>query len=120
MSMSTDDLEDPFVLLGEEGEEGRRLLVDTLVERRDLGPESYTLVAAGSEIPKHLAHLPTRPAAEPEPEPDSTDTDTASSKAKTSDAARATKAPTKAKPKADAQPDAPAEASPEPAEPRDW
>jgi hypothetical protein len=35
---------------------------DTLIERKDLGPESATLVAAGSPIPRELADLPRRPA----------------------------------------------------------
>ena len=35
---------------------------DVLIERKDLGPESATFVAAGSPIPRELADLPRRPA----------------------------------------------------------
>ena len=35
---------------------------DLLVERKDLGPESATLIAKGDPIPPHLAGLPRRPA----------------------------------------------------------
>jgi hypothetical protein len=34
---------------------------DLLIERKDLGPESSTFVAAGSPIPPDLAGLPRRP-----------------------------------------------------------
>jgi hypothetical protein len=37
---------------------------DTLVERKDLGPDSSTFIAAGSPIPPELAELPRRPARE--------------------------------------------------------
>ena len=36
---------------------------DTLIERKDLGPDSTTLVAKGDPIPAHLAALPRRLAA---------------------------------------------------------
>ena len=39
---------------------------DTLIERRDLGPDSATFVAAGSPIPGELRELPRR-AARPAP-----------------------------------------------------
>jgi hypothetical protein len=39
---------------------------DTLIERKDLGPESATFVAAGSPIPAELRELPRR-AARPAP-----------------------------------------------------
>jgi hypothetical protein len=35
---------------------------DTLIERKDLGPETSTFVAGGSPIPRELADLPRRPA----------------------------------------------------------
>jgi hypothetical protein len=35
---------------------------DLLIERKDLGPDSATFVAAGSPIPPDLAGLPRRPA----------------------------------------------------------
>jgi hypothetical protein len=35
---------------------------DTLIERKDLGPESSTFVAKGDAIPPELAQLPRRPA----------------------------------------------------------
>lgn len=50
-------LNDPFP------DEPQGVEVDTLIERADLGPECFTLIAAGDAIPSHLAHLPTRPAA---------------------------------------------------------
>ncbi|MEU6388797.1 hypothetical protein [Streptomyces sp. NPDC046939] len=31
---------------------------DMLIVREDLGPESYTLIAAGDAVPAHLADLP--------------------------------------------------------------
>jgi hypothetical protein len=34
---------------------------DTLIERPDLGPECYTLVVKGDEIPVALADLPAHP-----------------------------------------------------------
>ena len=40
---------------------------DLLIERKDLGPECFTLVSAGDQIPAHLAHLPRRPRASKEP-----------------------------------------------------
>ena len=45
------------------GEEPEReaVQVDTLIERADLGPDTYTLVAAGDPVPEHLATLPRRP-----------------------------------------------------------
>jgi hypothetical protein len=42
-----------------------RVDVDTLIERKDLGPESFTLIAAGDVVPKDLAALPRRPASQP-------------------------------------------------------
>jgi hypothetical protein len=36
---------------------------DLLIERKDLGPDSSTFIAAGSPIPAELAGLPRRPAA---------------------------------------------------------
>ncbi len=35
--------------------------VDMLIERADLGAGCYTVIAAGSRIPAHLARLPTTP-----------------------------------------------------------
>jgi hypothetical protein len=35
---------------------------DTLVERKDLGPEAATFIAKGDHIPPELAPLPRRPA----------------------------------------------------------
>jgi hypothetical protein len=35
---------------------------DVLIERKDLGPDSATFIAAGSPIPPELASLPRRPA----------------------------------------------------------
>jgi hypothetical protein len=37
---------------------------DALIVREDLGPEMYTLIAAGDEVPAHLADLPRIPRAE--------------------------------------------------------
>jgi hypothetical protein len=37
---------------------------DLLIERADLGPDSYTAVAKGDPIPPELADLPRRPRAE--------------------------------------------------------
>jgi hypothetical protein len=37
---------------------------DLLIERTDLGPDSYTAVAKGDPIPADLAHLPRHPRAE--------------------------------------------------------
>jgi hypothetical protein len=39
---------------------------DLLVERPDLGPESFTLISKGDPIPPALADLPRRPR-EPKP-----------------------------------------------------
>jgi hypothetical protein len=38
---------------------------DLLIERKDLGPDSSTFIAAGSPIPPELAQLPRAPARAP-------------------------------------------------------
>lgn len=65
---SIDNPNEPNIVPGGDpyGEETERetAQVDTLIERTDLGPDTYTLVAAGDPVPEHLAKLPRRPRVE--------------------------------------------------------
>lgn len=114
MSMGLEDLEDPFAEAGE-GEEGR-VEVDTLVERADLGTESFTLVAAGSVVPTHLAHLPRHPAHADAQPVESDD----SKAAEPREAARASKPSSKTKPKPPEPAQAPEEEQTGAADTRAW
>lgn len=62
---SADKPNEPNIVPGGDpyGEERERETadVDTLIERSDLGPDTYTLVAKGDPVPDNLAKLPRRP-----------------------------------------------------------